>query len=83
MGPLFGYVGPELCIVGNVQEHGLETMPEGAFRRLVEETVQTGMPGGSFILSPTATPFGWPEMTELTQRNWLTMLDAGLAAGTY
>ena len=76
-------VGQDLCIVGNVQEHDLETMPAAAFRRLAEETVRTGMPGGRYILSPTATPFGWPEMTELARLNWLTMLDVGLAAGVY
>jgi hypothetical protein len=76
-------VGQDLCVLGNIQEHDLETMPTPALRRLVEETVRTGMEGGRFVLSPTATPFGWPEMTDLARQNWLAMLEVALAAGEY
>jgi len=58
-------------------------MPTPAFRTLVEEAVSVGKVGGRFILSPTATPFGWPTMTELARRNWLAMLDTALVAGRY
>jgi uroporphyrinogen-III decarboxylase len=74
-------VGRDLCIVGNVQEHDIETMPTAQFRAMVRETVRTGVAGGGFILSPTATPFGWPEMSDLARANWLALLDEGLAAG--
>jgi hypothetical protein len=74
-------VGRDLCIVGNIQHHELCTMPTEELRCLVARTIRTGMEGGGFILSPTATPFGWPEMTELEQRNWLAMLDVALTAG--
>jgi hypothetical protein len=76
-------VGNDLCIVGNVQHHEICTMPTDSFRSLVEGTVRTGMIGGRFILSPTATPFGWPTMTDLARENWIAMLEVGLQAGRY
>ena len=76
-------VGNDLCIVGNIQHHDICTLPNSQFRALVEETVATGMEGGRFIVSPTATPFGWPTMTDLERENWLSMLEVGLEAGRY
>ncbi len=76
-------VGRDLCLVGNIQHHDLCTMPASQFRLLVEQTVATGMEGGGFLLSPTATPFGWPTMTNLERENWLSLLDVGLATGRY
>jgi len=76
-------VGQDLCLVGNVQEHDIETMPTSQFRAMVEATVRTGMEGGGFILCPTATPFGWPEMSGLARENWIALLDVGLKTGTY
>jgi len=76
-------IGNDLCIVGNVQEHDIETMPNPRFRQLVAETVRIGKPGGRFILSPTATPFGWPTMSNLARANWITMLEVGLDVGVY
>ena len=58
-------------------------MPTRHFRALVEETVRIGKEGGRFILSPTATPFGWPTMTDLARENWLTLLEVGLEFGGY
>lgn len=76
-------VGDELCIVGNVQHHEIRTMARSDFRELVEETVRVGKEGGRFILCPTATPFGWPAMTDLARENWIAMLQVGLEAGRY
>ena len=76
-------VAGRLCIVGNIQEHDIWTMPTDRFRELVAETVKVGMAGGRFILSPTATPFGWPTMADLARENWIAMLDVGLACGRY
>jgi len=64
-------------------KHDIESMPTPRFRELVENTVAQGMPGGGFILSPTATPFGWPVMSALARENWLAMLDVGLRKGMY
>lgn len=76
-------VGKDLCIVGNIQEHEIWTMPNQQFRELVEDTVKVGMEGGRFILSPTATPFGWPTMSDLARENWIAMLEVGLEVGRY
>jgi uroporphyrinogen-III decarboxylase len=76
-------VGRELCIVGNVQEHDIQRMPTAQFRAMVAQTVTEGMAEGGFILSPTATPFGWPEMSRLARENWIAMLEVGLAVGSY
>jgi hypothetical protein len=76
-------VGRDLCIVGNVQHHEICTLPSSQFRALVEQTVKTGMESGRFILSPTATPFGWPTMGDLERGNWLSMLEVALEAGRY
>ena len=76
-------VGRDLTIVGNIQHHDLCTMPEDLFREMVAETVSAGKEGGRFILSPTATPFGWPTMDDRTRRNHLAMLDVGLKLGGY
>ena len=76
-------MGKALCIVGNIQEHDIRTMPTPQFRLLVEQAVRTGMSGGRFILSPTATPFGWPTMSDLARANWLAMLEVGLEVGGY
>ncbi|MBI2302954.1 MAG: hypothetical protein HYU66_28950 [Armatimonadetes bacterium] len=76
-------VGGKLCIVGNVQEHDILTMPTPQFREMGRATVETGKRTGRFILSCTATPFGWPTMTDLARDNWLAMLGVGLEAGRY
>jgi uroporphyrinogen-III decarboxylase len=76
-------VGGQLCLVGNVQHHDLCRMPNDRFRKLVAETVRTGMEGGRYILSPTATPFGWPTMEPLEHANWLALLEVGLEVGVY
>jgi len=76
-------VGRDLCIVGNVQEHDIHTMPRSQFRAMVAQTVKTGMPEGCFILCPTATPFGWPHLSDLARDNWVAMLDVGLETGLY
>jgi hypothetical protein len=76
-------VGSDLCIAGNLQEHDIHTMPTDHFRALVEETVQAGMVGGRYILTATATPFGWPTLSDLARENWLAMLDVGLQVGRY
>jgi hypothetical protein len=74
-------VGGDLCIVGNIQHHDLCTLPTPQLRLLVAQVMRTGKAGGRFILSPTATPFGWPTMTALARENWLAMLEVGLAEG--
>lgn len=76
-------VGRNLCIVGNVQHHEIETAPHEAFRESVAQTVRDGMPGGNFVLSPTATLSGWPTMTDHARENWLAMLDVALEVGRY
>ena len=78
-----GRVGDDLCIVGNIQHHDICTLPTSQFRELVRRTVAEGKPGGRFILSPTATPFGWPTMTDLQRENWLALLEVGLEEGRY
>jgi len=65
------------------QEHDIETMRTAQFREMVSQTAKIGMEGGRFILSPTATPFGWPTMETLAQQNWIAMLDTALEAGWY
>jgi len=45
--------------------------------------VREGMPGGGLILSPTATPFGWPTMTDRARENWIAMLEVTLEVGQY
>ena len=50
---------------------------------MVAETVRAGMPRGRLILSPTATPFGWPTMTDRARQNWIAMLDVALEVGRY
>ena len=76
-------VGRDLTIVGNIQHHDLCTMPEDLFREMVAETMRVGKEGGRFILSPTATPFGWPTMDDRTRSNHLAMLEVGLQLGRY
>jgi Uroporphyrinogen decarboxylase (URO-D) len=76
-------VGADLCIVGNIQHHDVCTMPHRRFRAMVEETVRVGMAGGRFILCPTATPFGWPTMSDLELANWLAILEVGREFGAY
>ena len=53
------------------------------FREMVADTVRVGMEGGGFILSPTSTPFSWPEITERASDNMIAMLDVGLDVGRY
>jgi len=76
-------VGRDLCIVGNIQAHDVDIMAPRRFRDLVRQAVEEGMRGGGFILSPTATPFDWPTMTDRARENWLAMLEVGLQVGRY
>lgn len=76
-------VGRDLCLVGNVQEDDIWRMPQAQFREMVAETVRVGMEGGGFILSPTSTPFSWPEITQRAQENMLALLEVGLDLGRY
>ncbi len=76
-------VGADLCIVGNVQEDDIWRMPQDQFREMVADTVRVGMEGGGFILSPTSTPFSWPNITDRAQDNMLALLEVGLDVGRY
>jgi len=41
------------------------------------------MEGGGFVLSPTSTPFSWPQITRRAQDNMMALLDVGLDVGRY
>ncbi|MBN2583832.1 MAG: hypothetical protein JXL80_12265 [Planctomycetes bacterium] len=75
-------VGDRLTIEGNVQIARIyEDKPEG-FRRLVEQTVADGKPGGRFVLCPTASPYTL-QLSERAVSNYLTLIDVALEQGWY
>jgi hypothetical protein len=57
-------VGDRLCLMGAVQARTLETGTPAELRAEVQAALQSGAPGGGFVLLPTSAPF----MTPLTPR---------------
>lgn len=74
--------GDRLTLFGNIQLRDLETLPAEDMRRVVRETVEAGMPGGGFVLMPTAAPIN-ADLSPLTERNYRIMIDTALEYGQY
>ncbi|MBI3971794.1 MAG: hypothetical protein HY332_10945 [Chloroflexi bacterium] len=66
-----------VCIEGNVQIGDVYTMEPAEFEATVRWTVETGAPGGGFILCPTASPYT-PELPPNAVANYLTLLRVGV-----
>jgi len=75
-------IGDELVIEGNIQISRLYDEDPDAFRRLVEQTIAEGKPGGRFVLCPTASPYS-VELSDRAVRNYLTFIDVALQQGRY
>ena len=75
-------IGDRLVIEGNVQFSRLSGDEPASFRRLVEQTVAEGKPGGRFILCPTASPYA-AELNPRMLANYLTLIDVALTEGRY
>ena len=69
-------VGDGLALFGNIEVSEIETLPEKAFQRRIEEALHDGPDtnGSHFILMPTACPLG-REISPTTLRNYKIMIE--------
>ena len=52
------------------------SLPPAEFERVVRRAVEVGVPGGGFVLCPTASPHT-PELSPTTVANYLTLVRVG------
>ncbi len=74
--------GDRLTLLGNVQLRDLETLPADEMRDLIRRTVETGKPGGGFVLMATASPIN-ADLSPITERNYHIMVETALEYGAY
>jgi hypothetical protein len=65
-----------------VQLRDLETLPADEMRDLIRRTVETGKPGGGFVLMATASPIN-ADLSPVTERNYHIMVETALEYGRY
>jgi len=75
-------VGRDLCLEGNIQVGDIFTMETRDFVAVVEQAMRDGMPGGGFILAPSASPY-MPVLSERARDNYLAMIETGVRLGAY
>lgn len=71
----------KICLVGNIEaRHLLGNSTPQEIDRLVKEAIGAGVPGGGFILAPTALlPIS--KLTEHQAKNLLQYIESGLKYG--
>ena len=75
-------VGRHLCLEGNIQVGDLFTMQTRELIAVVEQALRDGMPGGGFILAPSASPY-MPVLSARARDNYLAMIETGVRLGAY
>jgi uroporphyrinogen-III decarboxylase len=70
-------IGDRVCLEGNIQIGDLYHDPTDVLVEKVQRTIDTGAPGGGFILCPTASPHT-AELTPQTVKNYLAMIETAV-----
>lgn len=70
-------IGDRVCLEGNIQIGDIYATPTNRFVDIVKRAVEDGMPGGGFILAPTASPHT-EVLTDLTVRNYVAMVETAM-----
>ncbi len=66
-------IGDRVCLEGNIQIGDLYHDPTDVLVEKVKRTIDVGVPGGGFILCPTASPHT-AELTPQTVKNYVAMV---------
>jgi len=74
--------GDKLVLFGNIELKLLETGTVEDIRACVKQQMDDAKGDGGFIMLPTAAPINEP-LAELTERNYMAWIDAGLEFGAY
>lgn len=74
--------GDKICLFGNVELRDLEALPAPEMRKVMEQLMAEGKPGGNFVVLPTATPLNVP-LSPRTEENFRIMVDTALELGEY
>jgi uroporphyrinogen-III decarboxylase len=72
--------GDRLCLMGNLQLRDLETASAEEMAAIVQETLAAGMPGGGFVIMPTAAPIN-ADLSPVTERNYRIFIETALEYG--
>jgi len=75
-------VGRDLCLEGNLQVGDIFLFETRDFIPVVERAMGDGMPGGGFILAPSASPYP-PVLSDRARDNYLAMIETGVRLGAY
>ncbi len=70
-------IGDRVCLEGNIQIGDLYHDPTDVLVEKVKRTIDAGVPGGGFILCPTASPHT-EELTAQTVKNYLAMIETAV-----
>ena len=71
-------IGDRVCLEGNIQIGDSYATPTGRFEYMVKRAIEDGIPGGGYILAPTASPHT-EVLTDLTVRNYVAMVETAAA----
>jgi len=72
--------GDRLCLMGNIQLRDLEAAAPEEMRRIVQEAMAAGKPGGGFVVMPTAAPIN-ADLSPVTECNYLIFIETALECG--
>jgi len=75
-------IGDQMCILGNIQMHLLETASREEVREAVKTSMAAAKRGGGFVIMPTASPINSP-LSPRTEENYMEFIEASLEFGSY
>jgi hypothetical protein len=70
-------IGDRVCLEGNIQIGDIYHDPTDVFVEKVKRTIEVGVPGGGFILAPTASPHT-EVLTAQTVSNYVAMVETAV-----
>jgi hypothetical protein len=75
-------IGDQVCLEGNIQVGDLFSASVDEVREVTKRAMDEGMPGGGFVLCPTASPYT-PHIEPHVLRNYVTMIETAIEMREY
>lgn len=74
--------GNRLCLLGNIEERDMETLPADAIREKTKRLLADAMPGGRFVAEPSDSPIG-DILDKRTEENYIAFVETAREYGKY
>jgi len=72
-----------MTLEGNVEDGAFDCLKPEEMKKLVEDTVRQGKPGGNFILCPTSSPTTWSRLPEHVETNYRIFVETAVSMRNY